>query len=58
MRFDAAIDLYLDDTQAHDTLSSASSVRGYRSTLEAHAEDVENRDPAYIGREDVKPRQP
>jgi integrase/recombinase XerD len=29
-------------------------VRGYRSTLVAHAEDIGNRDPSYVGREDVK----
>ena len=35
-------------------LNSESSVRGYRGTLDAHAEDVGNRDPAKVGREDVK----
>jgi integrase/recombinase XerD len=54
MRFDEAIDLYIADMQAQGRLNSASSERGYRSTLVAHAEDVNNRDPAYVGREDVK----
>jgi hypothetical protein len=35
-------------------LNSASSERGYRSTLAAHGEDVSNRDPAYVARDDVK----
>ena len=35
-------------------LNSPSSERGYRLTLDAHAEDVGNRDPGKTGREDVK----
>src|SRR6202035_3226768 len=54
MRFDAAIDRYIGDMCAQGRLNSPSSVRGYRSTLEAHGEDISNRDPAYVGREDVK----
>ena len=40
--------------RAQGRLNSTSSERGYRSTLVAHAEDVGNRDPAYISRDDVK----
>lgn len=54
MKFDTAIDRYIQDMQAQGRLTSPSSERGYRSTLRAHAEDVQNRDPAYTGREDVK----
>ncbi len=54
MRFDEAIDAYMTDMRAQGRLNSASSERGYRSTLQAHAEDVGNRDPAYTGRGDVK----
>jgi hypothetical protein len=54
MRFYEAIDLYIADMRAQGRLNSPSSERGYRSTLLAHAEDVQNRDPAYVGREDVK----
>src|SRR5438067_5178097 len=54
MRFAEAINRFIDDRQAQGRLNSPSSVRGYRSTLDAHAEDVGNRDPAYVGREDVK----
>jgi integrase/recombinase XerD len=54
MKFSRAIDHYIQDMQTQGRLNSPSSVRGYRSTLEAHADDVSNRDPAYVGREDVK----
>lgn len=54
MTFETAIDLYIADMQAQGRLNSPSSERGYRSTLMAHAEDIQNRDPAYVSREDVK----
>jgi integrase len=54
MRFSDAIDRYIDDMQSQGRLNSPSSERGYRSTLVAHADDVRNRDPGYVGREDVK----
>jgi hypothetical protein len=55
MRFYDAIDAYIADMQVQGRLTSPSSERGYRSTLLTHAEDVQNRDPAYVSREDVKP---
>jgi site-specific recombinase XerD len=54
MRFYEAIDRYIEDMRTQGRLNSASSERGYRATLVAHAEDIGNRDPAYVGREDVK----
>src|SRR5271165_3384060 len=54
MRFDQAIDLYIDDMRAQGRLNSRSSVTGYRATLVAHGEDLGIRDPKYAGREDVK----
>lgn len=54
MKFDCAIDLYIADMQTQGRLNSPSSERGYRSTLLVHAEDVGNRDPAYVSRDDVK----
>ena len=54
MRFDQAIDLYIVDMRGQGRLNSVSSERGYRSTLVAHGEDVSNRDPGYVGRDDVK----
>src|SRR5688572_10579988 len=35
-------------------MNSDATERDYRGTLYAHLEDVENRDPRYTGREDVK----
>jgi integrase len=54
MKFYDAIDRYIVDMRSQGRLNSDSSERGYRSTLEAHAEDIGNRDPAKVGREDVK----
>jgi integrase/recombinase XerD len=54
MKFYDAIDLFIADMRAQGRLNSASSERGYRSTLVAHAEDISNRDPSKVGREDVK----
>ena len=54
MKFYEAIDWYISDMRSQGCLNSDSSERGYRSTLEAHAADVGNRDPAKTGREDVK----
>ncbi len=54
MRFNHAIDDFIIDMQSQGRLNSSSSERGYRSTLVAHGQDVNNRDPAYINRDDVK----
>jgi integrase/recombinase XerD len=54
MKFYDAIELYVRDMRSAGRLNSVTSERGYRSTLAAHAEDVGNRDPAKIGRDDVK----
>ena len=54
MRLSDAVDRFISDMRSQGRLNSESSVRGYRGTLDAHAEDVGNRDPAKVGREDVK----
>jgi integrase/recombinase XerD len=54
MNCETAIDRFIADMQMQGRLTSPSSERGYRSTLIAHAEDVQNRDPSYVSREDVK----
>src|SRR4051794_19830885 len=54
MRFDVAIDEFIRDWQAAGRMTSASTERNYRGALEAHADDVGNRDPRFTGREDVK----
>ena len=54
MKFSAAIDAYCDDMLAQGRMNSASTERSYRSVLNRHARDIENRDPRYVGRTDVK----
>ena len=54
MKLTAAIDGYCDDMVARGRMNSPSTERSYRSVLMRHAVDVDNRDPSYIGRSDVK----
>jgi integrase/recombinase XerD len=54
LRFSRAIDLYLDDQRAEGRINSPNTERSYRDTLARHAKDVDNRDPAYTNRDDVK----
>ena len=54
MRFDVAIDEYVADMRSQGRMNSDKTERDYRIVLYAHAEDVNNRDPRYTGREDVK----
>src|SRR4051812_13205917 len=54
MKFSAAIDQYIADRRSLGHIGSDRTERDYRIVLYAHAEDVENRDPAYTSKEDVK----
>jgi len=54
VKFSDAIDTYIEDMRVQGRLNSPSSERGYRGTLNKFCEDVLNRDPRYIGRDDVK----
>ena len=54
MNLHEAIDAYVCDMWAEGRFRSAASERSYRGTLYRHAEDVLNRDPRYINRDDVK----
>jgi hypothetical protein len=54
MRFVRAIDTYIAEQQADGRINSPNTERMYRDTLSRHAEDVDNRDPAYTNRDDVK----
>src|SRR4051812_31991164 len=54
MKLTAAIDSFVADMWSQGHMKSPASERSYRSILVRHAEDVANRDPAYVGREDVK----
>ena len=54
VRLSQAIDLFVVDQRAEGRINSPNTEREYRGTLNKHAEDVDNRDPAYTNREDVK----
>src|SRR4051794_21894784 len=54
MKFSAAIDQYIADRRSLGHIGSDRTERDYRIVLYAHAEDVENRDPAYTSKEDIK----
>lgn len=54
MRFTAAIDVYVEEMFAAGRFNSRKTEDTYRATLLKHAEDVGNRDPRKVGRDDVK----
>jgi integrase/recombinase XerC len=54
MTFGHAIDLYIVDMRAEGRMTSEKTERAYRDCLNQHAHDVNNRDPRYTNREDVK----
>lgn len=54
MRMSDAIGSYLADMKHEGRIRSAGTERAYYDTLRWHADDVGNRDPRTIGREDVK----
>jgi site-specific recombinase XerD len=54
VRFDVAIDEFVADWQAQGHMNSDKTERDYRLVLDAHCDDVSNRDPRYTSREDVK----
>jgi integrase/recombinase XerD len=54
VRMTAAIDEFVLDMTASGRFNSPRTEASYRRTLELHADDVENRDPRYTNRDDVK----
>lgn len=54
MRFHAAIDDFIRDRRAGGWINSHNTETAYRHVLALHAQDVDNRDPRTIGRDDVK----
>jgi site-specific recombinase XerD len=54
VRFSRAIDLYIADMRAEGRINSPASEGSYRGTLDDHCDDLNNRDPSYVGRDDVK----
>jgi site-specific recombinase XerD len=54
VKFDEAIEEFLRDKRAAGQINSPRTEVSYRSRLDALGEDVGNRDPRYVGREDIK----
>jgi site-specific recombinase XerD len=54
VRFADAIDLFVRDMRAHGRMNSDATEVSYRACLNRHADVIGNRDPRYVGREDVK----
>lgn len=54
MQFARAIDLYIADMRSEGRINSDATERSYRGVLERHRDDVANRDPRLVGREDCK----
>lgn len=54
MRFDEAVDEFIRDKRAAGQINSPRTEVSYRSRLDTLGEDVANRDPRTIGRDDIK----
>jgi integrase len=54
MKFAHAIDEYVADMRSQGRINSANTETAYRRVLDAHCDDVANRDPGLTGRGDVK----
>lgn len=54
MKFDAAIDRYIEDMRRYGRINSGRTEHSYYSRLRAHSDDVGNRDPRTVGRTDIK----
>jgi len=54
VRFATVIDRFCEDMKAQGRMNSPATERDYRYCLDRHGEDVDNRDPRYTNREDVK----
>jgi site-specific recombinase XerD len=54
MKLSAAVDLFVADRCSQGRINSPNTIAAYRAKLDAHAEDVSERDPSKTGRDDVK----
>ena len=54
MTFDEAVEQFIRDKREAGQINSDRTEASYRSRLQCHSEDVDNRDPRYTGRDDVK----
>jgi integrase/recombinase XerD len=54
LKLSAAVDLFVADRRSQGRINSPNTEAAYRAKLDAHAEDVSERDPSKTGRDDVK----
>lgn len=54
LRFGDAIDAFVADMRREGRITTDASERSYRTRLGVHGDDVGNRDPRRVGRDDVK----
>ena len=54
VQFARAVDLYIADMRTEGRITSNRTEESYRHVLRCHGEDVSNRDPRTVGREDCK----
>lgn len=54
MKFSDALDEFIRDYRAAGRINSPATERSYRSILGRHMDDISNRDPRTVGREDIK----
>jgi hypothetical protein len=54
VKLSAAVDLFVADRRSQGRINSPNTEAAYRAKLDAHAEDVSERDPSKTGRDDVK----
>lgn len=54
MKFSQAIELYVKDMRRYGRINSDRTEHSYRHRLYVHGEDIRNRDPRTVGRNDIK----
>jgi integrase/recombinase XerC len=54
MKFSQSIELYVADMRRYGRINSDRTEHSYRMRLENHGEDIGNRDPRTVGRNDIK----
>jgi site-specific recombinase XerD len=54
VKLSAAIDMFIADMRSQGRINSDRSETSYRGALTAHAEEVSNRDPRAVNRDDIK----
>jgi site-specific recombinase XerD len=54
MKFSQAIEVYIEDMRRYGRINSDRTEQSYRHRLYKHGEDIANRDPRTVGRNDIK----